>query len=245
MFKKGQVTIFIIIAILIIVMVFLFFIFKSSKNTQGDFFISDLQSNSITQSVYSCIELTAIDGIRLVGIQGGYISPPENSLNTNLSNIAYGYYKGKKTLPSLREIENEIGSYLELALPVCFDENMFEDLDIIPQNVDAEVKINSNSVLFLIDYPISISKDSSKSLLKEEYRIEVPIRLGEIHGKADEIIKKVGEDPSYIDLTYLNGLDYDITILPYEKDILIYSITDENSQIDDVPYTFMFANKLR
>jgi hypothetical protein len=243
--KKGQLTIFIIIAILIVAFVVIFFMFRESKEAEEPFLIPESQLYDIKNSIGGCLEITSIDGIRLAGMQGGYIFPPENSLETNLSTIAYGYYRGENTLISLNKIQNEIESYVELAMPLCFDEYMFEDLSITSNNLNTEVKINSNSVSFLIDYPISITKESATLILEEEYRTEIPIRLGKIHKKANELIEKEKENPLYIELTYLTNSDYDISILSYKKNVLIYSITDENSQIDDIPYTFMFANKLR
>tara|TARA_Y100000310_G_scaffold78900_1_gene75573 strand:+ start:181 stop:921 length:741 start_codon:yes stop_codon:yes gene_type:complete len=243
--KKGQVTIFIIIAILIVAFVVIFFMFRESREIKEPFLIPESQLYAIKNSIDGCLEITAIDGIRLTGMQGGYIFPPENSLETNLSTIAYGYYKGKNTLIPLDKMQNEIVSYVKLAMPLCFDEGMFEDLSITSNDLNAEVKINSNSVSLLIDYPISITKESATLILEEEYRTEIPIRLGKIHKKANELIEKEKENPLYIELTYLTNSDYDISILPYKKNVLIYSITDENSQIDDVPYTFIFANRLR
>jgi hypothetical protein len=242
--KKGQVTIFIILSLLIVGSIVVFFVYKNSQNMGKLNTIPEAQLNSIRERAIQCVELTGIDGIRLVGLQGGYVFPPEGSVETNFSNIAYGYYEGGKTLPSLSVIQKEISYYLSIAFPLCFDEEGFEETEVHSSKINSKVKISNDSVSIAVNYILAISVENATSLLKENYEREIPIRLGLIYREANEMIQREIEDSDYIDLSSLMNSEYEIAILPYSENILVYSITDNRSQIDGVPYTFMFANKI-
>lgn len=242
--KKGQVTIFIILSILIVSSIVVFFVYKNSKSTEKINLIPEAQLNSIRERAIQCVDLTGIDGIRLVGLQGGYVFPPKSSVQTNFSNIAYGYYNGRKTLPLLSTIQEEIASYVDMAFPLCFDKESFEEINISSSKISSKVKVYDDSVSIAVNYLLAISIENSTSLLKENYEREIPIRFGLIYKEANGIIQREIENSDYIDLSSLMNSEYEIAILPYSENIFVYSITDNRSQIDGVPYTFMFANKI-
>lgn len=242
--KRGQVTIFILVAILIVATIILFFMLIGSSGKEDVSFIPDSDLHLIRSSIIDCIDSVAIDGVRLIGLQGGYIFSNNDSLDTGTSNMAYGYYNGENTLPALKEMQNEINDYIEIALPVCFDESQFGDFDLSFGEIESNTEIEGSSIMFSIEYTLFASRESASSSLEQEYKTEIFIRLGDIHRRAIEMIEKEKENPGYIDLSLLGESDYEVAILPYKEDILIYSITDEIFEINDVPYTFIFANKI-
>jgi hypothetical protein len=141
--KRGQITIFVILAILIIAVVAGFFILRDKITFFQPAIPGEL--TPITNSIQECVQSTLEDGTKLAGLQGGYIIPPSNALETDFSYIAYGYYLGKNTLASKTQIENEIANYIELTLPFCFDASSFQEYRITAQNPTASVKINGKS----------------------------------------------------------------------------------------------------
>lgn len=249
--KKAQATIFIILGIVLVIAVFivyqardLIFIAQWRLEKQRDVAVQ-LEVKDIETYVDSCVEEVTEGGIRLIGLQGGYTVTPSNALETDFSIISFGYYNGKKSLPSIEQIQEELNLYIKLSLPLCFDENEFPDFDIATSNINARSRIKQNSVSVTVDYPISVSKDSANYRIQSKYSKEISVRLGEIHNAVSEIIDNEVSNPGAIDLTYLTDLDYDIAILPYSDDTFVYSITDSNSKINDIPYTFMFTIRLR
>lgn len=142
--KKRQVTIFIIMAIIIVGSVVIFFVYKNSRNTETINLIPEAQLNFIRERAIQCVDLTGIDGIRLVGLQGGYVLPPESSVETNFSDIAYGYYAGGKTLPSLNSIQKEISYYLSIAFPLCFDEEEFEEINVRSSKISPKTRLKKS-----------------------------------------------------------------------------------------------------
>jgi hypothetical protein len=242
---KAQVTIFIVVVVLIIAIGGVALIFKNNINIPG---ISNPNTmspeiQSINSIIKTCTEQRVIDAIRIVGLQGGYVNLPSNYLKTNLSSVAYGYYNGKNTLASKSTIEKEISLYVQFTMPFCI-ENEFENFNITKSKATVNTKINDDSIIVSSKMPISATKEDKIFTLNNNYEFEVPVRLGNMINVANEIVKKEIEDPKHIDLTYLAGIDYYVLTSPEKENNLIYILTDDKIKLDDIPYSFMFANKI-
>lgn len=240
--KRAQVTIFVIIAILIVAVIIGFFLFRGKLNLGSS--IVPVQLEPITNQIQDCVQTTLQDGTKLVGLQGGYILPPNNALETNFSYIAYGYLLGSNTLASKTKIESEISKYIELTLPFCFDTSAFPNYKITTSDVKATTKINPNSVSASVSFPFTASREDNSWSINKDYNQEYNARLGDMYSVANNIISKEIQNPNNIDFSYLNSFDYDISILNEGNNIIVYSITDYNIN-DGGSYTFRFANKLR
>jgi hypothetical protein len=60
---------------------------------------------------------------------------------------------------------------------------------------------------------------------------------------AKKIVNKEIEDPDWIDMTYLTEQDIDFKIYPYDENIIIYSLVDNDSKIsNNMDFVFLFAN---
>lgn len=245
--KRGQVSVFIIIGILIIGLIAGFFAFKNKidiSNLTGTKKISP-ELSQIDKTIEDCAKQRTIDAIRIIGLQGGYINLPEKYLITNLTNIAYGYYEGKKTLASKSIIENEISYYIETAIPYCINKNNYPEFNLTIGTPKSKTSIDKNSVIISSELPISAKKSGSAFTINRKYKSEILIKLNDILYTANEIINKEIEDPKNIQLSYLSSLDYYVMVLPENENEIVYVITDNNSRIDDIPYSFVFANKMK
>ena len=243
MFKKGQLTVFIIIAILIVTIAILFYIFRDNFSSEQSLIVSESDIQILENSVLNCLEVTSLDALRLLGLQGGYLFEERNYFETSSFKIAYGYYKGNEVLPSIKKIESELENYVNLALPICFENDLFSDLFVYGNEVKTEVFVEGGEVSFLVEYPFLISNNFSSSYLEEEYAFIAEIDFEGVYQESLKIIEDFDND--YIDLTSLSDSNYEISVLPYEEDVLIYSITDFSSEINGIPYTFMFAGRLK
>ena len=240
--RRGQVTLFIIVTVVLIAVILIIFAIATKTNLirigQGK--ISP-EVQPIYDALNDCIEQRAIDAIWLVGLQGGYTSTPKNKVKVGNFNIAYGLYNNQNTLVSLSKIENEISNYIKLTSQFCINEQDFLQLTISQKSPNAKTKINQDSVEISTTLPLSITKDDNTFTLDRDYEISIPIRLLEIHTTANNIIQKHLEDPEFIDLTYLTSLDFDVIFTQYDENTLIYTITDSESELDEIPYSFMFV----
>lgn len=248
--KKGQVTIFIILGIILVTAIFAIYKAKDylieaqwrTEKTKTAMLPSEAQE--IRVYTESCVKEISEESIKIIGMQGGYIIQPEYVLETNFSKISYAYYYGRKLLPSVEKIQEELSLYIELFLPLCFDENDFADLNITTRRIDAETTINQNSVSIRVDYPISYSKDSANYEVQGVYSAEIPVRLGRIYDFANGIVENEISNPDNLDMSYLLSDEMDTEVLPQENNTIItYVIKDSGSMIDNEPYIFMFANR--
>ena len=243
--KRGQITIFIIVGLILVLSIFI--MLYLNKNKIGDSGV--LQSSDIKPIEYYvdlCVKSSASNALYLLGVQGGYTTPPELYFQSAYAKIAYWYYEGQDTSPTIEKMEQELSSYVNnIALPECIESlSIFNDMgfEFEFSEIDTKTKINENNVEFNIDYPITIKKGDSKAEIKEFYR-NFPVRLGHIHSISKEIVGKEVEDPDWIDMTYLVNQDLNFKIYPYDENTLIYSVLDNQSVIEyDSQFMFLFAN---
>ena len=115
--RKGQVTIFIIFGAIIAILLVTFFYLRGVY-VEREIEVP-LEAQPLKLYVESCLESTAVNGIQLAGIQGGYTDIPDLALETDYSIIAYHYYNGDNTAPPVKTIESQISSFITRTLDVC------------------------------------------------------------------------------------------------------------------------------
>ena len=242
--KRGQITVFIIVGLILVFSVFT--ILYLNKNKIGD--LDVFQSNDIKPIEYYvdlCAKSSASDALYLLGVQGGYTTPSELYFQSAYARIAYWYYEGEDISPTIEEMEQELSSYVNVALPECIESlNVFSDMGFEFEfgEINTKTKINENNVEFNINYPITIIKGESKAEISKFYK-SFPVRLGHIHSIAKEIVEKEVEDPDWVDMTYLVNQDFNFKIYPYDENTLIYSMLDNQSIVElNTPFIFLFAN---
>ncbi|MBD3252317.1 hypothetical protein GF386_01150 [Candidatus Pacearchaeota archaeon] len=243
--ERSQTTVFVIIGILLFIIILGFVFLKTSENLS---FLSQnripMEVQPVYDSIDSCVYQRTVDAIRLIGLQGGYVIIKNFYVETELTNVSYGYYNKKKILASKQEIEKEIEFYLENVLSYCVNPDYFPGHEIIIEKEDIDVKINNGFVFVSADMPMSVKKQDETFVIDKKYQHEIPVKLGKIHDVAEEIINKEIENPGYIDITYISNLEFDVLFIPYDDDTIVYSITDDSS-VNEIPYTFLFAMDIK
>lgn len=245
--KRGQATLFIVLGMVIIAVFFFIYALESGliKISAGGIaktlgLIDD--KDVISDYIQDCVNSVGNDALVIVGLQGGYLIP-KNYIEKNKIKVAYGYYGGKNILIKNKGIEDEINNYYGYFLPKCVSD--LKGYNIIRQNASAKTSILNNSVKVNIRYPIELLKGDTKIVIDENYKKEYKAKLGSMRDIADDIIKKTMKNESFIDIGYLLdiGDEFYVRIVPYE-DGRIYMIIDENYAINDMNYTFMFAERI-
>ena len=195
-----------------------------------------------------CIEKTAEDAIVNNALQGGYYNLPEKSTEIYLINTPYYFHELENLAPNINTLQTQLSLYVNNKLKECINLEEFQNqgFNITLNNVSSEAFIRTDSVLFNLDFPIKITKDSTTTITKFSTTIK-NIRLLKIHKTAVEITNLQSTDPYSLclsclaDLTTKEGLILDT--LEQEDNSLLFSITDLNSLIDDELLEFQFSNK--
>lgn len=218
--KKAQVTTFIILGIILVIAIF-------SLYKAKDYFIKTqwelerqrtatvpAQAQDIKIYTDACIEEIAEEGVRIMGVQGGYINIPEDPIPVTPANpfsnalsmfqrgtlkIAYWYYKtangiDKNQVPTLEQMENELASYIDENLDSCIDSfRNFPEYNISASQPTTKAEIEDKDVLLTITYPIKMEyKDFGFQFDKFYEKIEVP--LGELYNIAKLILEQENKD---------------------------------------------------
>jgi hypothetical protein len=245
--KRGQVTLFIIIAVVIVAVVVLFFMFREKIFAPKPELKVPAEAAEIYDYTQDCVKATSEDALILVGLQGGFAEPPSPYLDTNYSKIAFWAYNGADKKPSLEEIEKQISLYIQYVLPICtadfpgFAEQGFE---INAGEIESTTKIESDKIKVDVKWPLAISKGETTAEISD-FSASIPVNFSRVYNEAGRITDAYASNPEWIDMDQLLESEFDVLIMPYSDAELIYSIADNKTIVAGQPYLFMFGIKLK
>ncbi len=197
--KKGQVTIFIIIAIVIVVGVIAFFIFRSS----------DIKNNlpAELRPAYdyylSCIEDNTREGVRILGDQGGHIELPDfepgsaympfsSRLNFYGIGVPYWLYISgnnvlKENVPTRSEMEQQLNRYVGERLAECdFSDLERRGYEIYVEEGDVLTKIKDRNIEVSINNRLTIYL-GNKSATVSNHELSLESKLGSLYETAVKV----------------------------------------------------------
>jgi len=164
--KKGQVTLFVIIAILVIAGIIIYFLVSGGFGRK-----IPAEMQPVYDAYLSCIEEQARQGIALLGEQGGRIEvkefvpgsqymPFSSELNFFGQSVPYWMYVSGNNLlienvPTRNEMEEELEDYISARLDYC-DFSVFPEYDVFLDDGSVKASINEEEVIININQPIKI-----------------------------------------------------------------------------------------
>ena len=204
--KKGQVTIFIIIAIAILAIVAAYLLLSGTLRIQG--IPANIQP--AYTSFLTCLEEDTETGINILESQGGYIELPEfvpgsahmpfsSQLSLVGNPIPYWYYVSgngiqKEQVPAKSEIEEQLSAFVEERIRDCSLNNYYEeDFEISLGEPKAKINIKENEVVVTLDMPITIEKENDTALIRN-HKITVNSRLGKLYDSAKTVYEEEQEN---------------------------------------------------
>lgn len=237
--KKGQVTIFIIVAILIVIAVVLFFLLLKNPDANTP------TSLGPQEFIESCVKDSVENSINIIMKNGGEITPSQiityNGSNWNYLCFQADYYLSCYNLhPMLeKQIENEIFDNTANDVQDCFNavRNDFES-----QGYEVGIEQGQGDTIYKIDLlpgyvDIKLSKEfyvlkdgNSQNFDDFSFRIVSPI-----YDLVQVTRDVVNSETEFCNFEY-NGYmllypQYDITRVDY-MDSKIYSLTDRKSKAE-------------
>ena len=204
--RKGQISIFMILALLVLVVGSIFF-FTNQSGSFGEEYVQP-ELVPIKSYVENCIKSIADDGLERIGLSGGYISIPEKTArnpNAYLSafpqsgfKIPYWWYKGIESVPPEGFIKNQLGDYVKVQLSSCL--NNFEPFNstfaINPNNEPVvSVQFNEEDTTITLDYSLDIAgKGNDFRASIKNFRYKSSVRFKKMYGLAKTIIERENKD---------------------------------------------------
>ena len=234
--KRGQVTIFIIVAIVIIAMVAVIFYFSGGIKKAVD-----ANAESANTFILDCLEKTGENAIKEIGNQGGYFLTLKG-----VGNAPYYLQGEKESVPSKEEIESEISLFVREELSYCILN--FKDFRTQFDEIEHEVKsvetnILEDGVKVTLDYPVTLSKGESVSVIKD-FSLTIPVRVNDYYLVSQEIVATHKTNPGSICLSCLYdwGKEYNVYIdLMDYGEATIFTIMDKDESKE--AYEWRFAIK--
>ncbi len=204
--KRGQLTIFIIIAIIIVASVVAFLIFRDR--------LFGVQIPPSIQPAYnsflSCLEDNTLTGIDLLESQAGYVYFPDfepgsrympfSSQLIFLGNpVPYWYYISgnniqKEQIPSKADMERQLEDFVVSEIRGCVLDSYYEEgFEIDQEEPTAKVFIRDNNVEVNLYEDLSIVKGEDSVLIRN-HKIVVNSRLGNLYDSARNVYEKEQKD---------------------------------------------------
>ena len=239
--KRGQVTIFIIVAVLIVTGVILFLIYRDNYfNYQG----VNPQVAPVYDFVTSCLENTGENALVDVGENGGYVFTDDESF---VGNAPYYLIDGTEQIPSVDIVESQISFIVNQELSYCIlnfkdFKDQYENITSRLDNV--ETIIEDERVELKLTYPISVTKSQTSYEIKD-FSSEIKLRITDYLKISEEIVSEQHNNNEIcISCLYELGEEYGVNIeLIDYGDSTIFTITDENYKLNDESYEWRFAIK--
>lgn len=246
-FKRGQITIFIIIAIVIVVGALIYFFISYSDFTNKD----SQEINILRQEVNSCLESVMLNTIFSNGLSGGYYLLEKDYLIFEDKDLYFGekvpFYimNSQQNIPSLSFLENEVALGVNDYLSFCLSELSFPfEVSYSFEEIDSKISINRNFINIDLFLPTIVRYEDSLVQVNE-YKYRFFSDYYSLYTTAELLTKKQLDDLNFfcitcfLDIVEENNLNISTTELSAGKEvILVHSLF--NNQTGEV---FGFAHK--
>jgi hypothetical protein len=212
--KRGQVTIFIIIAVVLISVIVLFFIFKEDLiPSDGNV---DIEANP-DEFIKNCIQEKVNEGVEIISHQGGYINP-ELNISFKFENegifteIAYLCYTNEYYYPCLNQepmlikhLKDEIKKYIEDDVEICFHELekglAKKGITVEGKYGGFEVELNMKKIIININSKLILTKADERRELKN-IEVIIPSRFYDLGIVVQEILSQEARFCAFSDIGY-------------------------------------------
>jgi len=221
--KKGQVTLFIIIAVIVVAIAVLVVAFWPRISTafmsqqQTENFLAS-QVEPLRSSIYDCIEPISRDAFLKIGLQGGYYNTELYRLYFAGNDFTIVMFKDAQKnrinkLPSLSEIEQQYSSFLEKEgnqkIDTCLNDfsSFRKKMNIETGKRTITADIQNDKIVINIDWPITISKKTARGKASQEINQE-PIELDMPLGNLWQVANYIVDCETQVDCNY-EGIEWD------------------------------------
>ncbi|MFH0798307.1 MAG: hypothetical protein V1906_02750 [Candidatus Woesearchaeota archaeon] len=249
--KRGQITLFVILGIIIVTVIAVGIYFRQSilqqelgaETAAEEVLAPEVQD--FKDTVDECMDNMIIDNILLIGVQGGYIETPENSLHLQEEGLVIPYYydNSQNKAPKPEKVALELASTIDSNAESCIDAEAYPRLQITPGQARSAVTMEDEGIAVTVDYPIRVASGTETISMSMPYEYTYEINLKKMLEAASKITNKKIEDKDNLDLEYLLEFGYQIDIIPIDNNTEVYMMADAESLVDDKSYTLLYANR--
>ena len=216
--KRGQMTIFVIVAIVLVVFILLFFLFRSRI---GEIFGEDISPNSYLKG---CVELEIRPAVVLLSQQGSY-QDPEGYISYKGSKVKYLCYTDDfyetcavQQPMTKQNFEKELNLMVKGKANKCV-KNLIEEYekrgyDVASGGIDSSTSIVPGKIMVSFNAPMTITKETTKKY--QNFDVEIESEMYDLLFIATGLIQneaKVGDSATELYLQYYPDLKIEKTKL--------------------------------
>jgi len=228
--KRGQVTIFIIIAVVVIAGIVAFLVMRN-PSVQNVSFAGNPEG--VKSFVQKCLEDNTNVSIYDIALSEGVYN---KEIKLNSINLPYYFYEGVEYIPSKETIQNDISNLIDERTIKCINNfKNFRDAEITSGKLEIKTTISDENVLVQTEYPITIKSNGETIEMEKNFKdINIPIRLGTAYNGAKSITEgslDLGEEAVCLSCvnTVANSSNFSFKIEYVENEGFIYTMTDKNT----------------
>ena len=243
MSKRGQVTIFVIIAIFLLILVGVIY-FITSDNTSFLELSQNEESIEVESYVDSCLRELSRESIVLISSQGGYYQTPHPYIEFSPYEIPYYFDKEELNVPNKEKVQSELSKAIELNIENCLTFENFTH-NIQHSQPKAQTLISDSETIFKLNLNLEIQTNKSQFIL-EEFTYTEDVELGKAIELIPKIIEEQEKQPNKVRLSYLAQLGEQEEVMINMvtlNETVFYNLEFADSEFNKDTYIFTFAMK--
>ena len=241
--KRGQVTLFIIIAIIIVAIIVLAIVLQGGLPGSK---MSDNDISKVKSYLDSCFETKTEQGILFIAKQGGYNVLPEASINFIDEKTAYYLKNDQLLIPNVASVERELTDWLNEHASECLS---MPNYQIGSEKCTGTATITTDTVKAAFNCPVTIKKGVSSSQIRD-FNVNVNAPIANLLDASAKVVDEYKKQPGYLCITCFDLItsanNVTIKIVPitketYEPEHIWFLITDKNIKFEDKNITWRFV----
>jgi len=239
--KRGQVTLFIIIAIVIVALCLGGYFLYKEQHQKADIAFNEVVTNAKSYSK-DRINYAVENSLHLICFQGGYSKISTKHLDMQFYSIPYYSSNNQTNVPNKDIVKTELIKEIKSRLnEVSLN---FSNVEIRKENPEVDINITEQIKIF-VKFPITIKKDKNVASLQNDYSYKYNLDFNKFLDVSQEIANNSMNNPTSLDPEFLLNLQnkYNIIISPiiYDENTIIYRLIENNTQINENQFEFDFA----
>lgn len=246
--KKGQVSVFIIISLIIVAVIIGFLVFSTiNKGGSSNLNSFEVQSETIQKSVLECMEGVYKTSLNNIGERGGYyLEPLSPYIDTGEDIIPFYYFDGIEYVPGPELIEEELANSIRMKNLDCLNTIDDYNLEYSYKYKSTNVSIKNNTVEFLTNLDLTLTKDNSTILIEfKENPIIIKSSLTDMISLSSYITYSHEINQGSLCLTCFveiaNDKELFIEIADDYEDAVLFNIVDNRTEYNPQLYSFFLS----
>ena len=240
--KKGQMSLFFILGIIIIAIVAFYLSSQKEAVKEPNQIPPDIQP--VKLYLDNCLVLSSKKAFAEMGLQGGKRTLEAPFYNSTIVQTNYLYDEGVLKIDSFdffkKNLELEIASNLENCF-LNFSEPGFTfekgTLNITISFLEKFSQINA-------DWKVTVIKGGGRTALNSIEPVSLNVRLKLVYEIAENVTNSIKNNPEKLDFVALVSTGMNITI-DATNETELFLIIDPESEIEQKPYGFVFAARIK